>query len=635
MNILNFKVILAAGLALTLGACGGGGESGETPPPSLPTVSFAAANASITEGGSAVVTVNLSAAASGAVTVPYTLSGSAVSADFSAAPVSPLTIAAGTTSASLTLSTVNDTTDEPDETVIVTLGTPSGASLGSASTSTVTILDNDDPPPATGNASISGRVTDAASGNGIQGVTAKSGASTATTAADGSYALSNLPAAASTMVTFDHPNFAPQSRNTEALSTDTSTDTLNVPMLAVAAIETYDPATAKTVSVPGMMAQAQMQANSLRTASGAMPNGMVTAMLTPIEPAGNLDAMPGNYRASMSGGGSEEIESFGALDARFVDASGNPLNLASGMSSTLRIDVSSRDTNPPASIPLYFFNPQTGMWVEQGTATLQGTAPNQFYEGTVTHFSTWNADKRYDRVSVSGCVQDAAGAPVSGAVVRSEGKNYTGSSSTRSDASGNFTLFVKRSSQFFLQASKGRNQSNSPEFTSSTANSTLSQCLTFTNAAFSIKLTWGETPRDLDSHTNGANSSDHIYYASKGSLTALPFVGLDVDDVSGFGPEVTTVSKLAKNRRYKFYVDNYSRTYNPGQTGSPARVEVLNNGAQSVFTPPGGETSSTRIWHVFDFTTDANCAATLVPVQQFLANQPANANTDNSAQFCN
>ncbi|MFH1146904.1 MAG: Calx-beta domain-containing protein, partial [Pseudomonadota bacterium] len=44
---------------------------------------------------------------------------------------------------------LNDTTDEPDETVIVTLGTGTGYNLGTDLTATVTIVDNDETPVVT------------------------------------------------------------------------------------------------------------------------------------------------------------------------------------------------------------------------------------------------------------------------------------------------------------------------------------------------------------------------------------------------------------------------------------------------------------------------------------------------------
>ncbi len=133
----------------------------------------------------------------------------------------------------------------------------------------------------------------------------------------------------------------------------------------------------------------------------------------------------------------------------------------------------------------------------------------------------------------------------------------------------------------------------------------------------------------------GANVGELIYYENKGSLSAAPFINLDVDDRTSFGPEYTTFAKLARNRTYRFLVHNYSDTFNPGQTGSPARVELSNRGAQAVYAPPAGEVESTRIWHVFDLRTDDNCNATIVPMQKFLVDPPPEINTDANAQYCN
>ena len=114
----------------------------------LPVVSFAVTAESVNESAGTVnISVQLSAPSAGAVTVPFTLGGTAgTPADFSAVTASPLTIPAGATTANITLNIANDTLDEPNETVVITLGTPTGATLGSQNTNTLTILD-DDPPP--------------------------------------------------------------------------------------------------------------------------------------------------------------------------------------------------------------------------------------------------------------------------------------------------------------------------------------------------------------------------------------------------------------------------------------------------------------------------------------------------------
>lgn len=110
----------------------------------LPMVRFTTDSQSITEGGTQVtVPVALSAASATAVTVPFTVSGSAtVPADHNLAS-GTVVIAANAVSQTITFSMVSDTTAEPNETVVLTLGTPTGATLGSPSVHTVTILDND------------------------------------------------------------------------------------------------------------------------------------------------------------------------------------------------------------------------------------------------------------------------------------------------------------------------------------------------------------------------------------------------------------------------------------------------------------------------------------------------------------
>jgi len=490
------------------------------------------------------------------------------------------------------------------------------------------------PPPPQQKAKVTGRVTNALDGKGVAQVTVSTGSSSTLTADDGSYTLTEIAPAASVLLSFTKAGMVPQSRATAALSASGSSTVINIPMLPVAVTVNFDPQAAYDVVVPGSTAMVKLRANSLRRADGSAPTGPATARVTPIAPASDVNVMPGNYLAGTDGGAAP-IESFGALDASFVDADGAPLNLAAGMDATVRIAPSSRATVLPPSVPLFHYNTTTGLWVQEGTATLQGTAPSQYYEGTVTHFTTWNADQIYNTVRVNGCVQDSAGQRVGGALVMSEGKSYTGAASALTNANGEFSVQVKRASSAFVIANTATEISNAPTVSIGDGDLSLGSCLELTRSAVSVKLTWGANPEDLDSHTLGANASEHVYYSDKGSLAAAPFIGLDVDDTDSFGPEVTTFAKLAKNRTYRFFVRNFSGTFDPGQTGSPARIELSNRGAQSIFTPPAGETSSTDYWHVFDLTTDANCNATVVPVQQFLADPPAPINTDENAQYCN
>ena len=114
-----------------------------------PTVDFSSTSSSGAESiSSAALNVDLSYAATQNVTVNYTVTGTATGSgtDYTLAN-GTLTINAGVTSGSISIAgIVNDSVDEPNETVIVTLSSPSNATLGNDSVHTYTIIDNDNPP---------------------------------------------------------------------------------------------------------------------------------------------------------------------------------------------------------------------------------------------------------------------------------------------------------------------------------------------------------------------------------------------------------------------------------------------------------------------------------------------------------
>jgi hypothetical protein len=110
-------------------------------------VTIGAAQISESVGTQTMFVVTLSATTSQNVSVPITFSGSATnSADYSAS-TNTIVIPAGQISAGVLVAVVNDALDENDETIFAQLGTPVNGVLGSATTSGVTILD-DDPAPS-------------------------------------------------------------------------------------------------------------------------------------------------------------------------------------------------------------------------------------------------------------------------------------------------------------------------------------------------------------------------------------------------------------------------------------------------------------------------------------------------------
>ena len=104
------------------------------------------ADASADEGDSATFTVTLNPAAADEVTVDYATSvaasDTAAQSDFTAKN-GTLTFAAGDTTETFTVATLEDSVDEVDETFTVTLSNASGSTLPADATATGTIIDDD------------------------------------------------------------------------------------------------------------------------------------------------------------------------------------------------------------------------------------------------------------------------------------------------------------------------------------------------------------------------------------------------------------------------------------------------------------------------------------------------------------
>ena len=123
---------------------------GGTAPAPTPSVTISASDASAGEpSDTGTLTVTRSVASASALTVMLSVSGTAaVDKDYSALP-SSVTIAANQTSATVTVTPIDDSATESAETVVVTVATGTGYSVGATASATVTIADNDATPPGT------------------------------------------------------------------------------------------------------------------------------------------------------------------------------------------------------------------------------------------------------------------------------------------------------------------------------------------------------------------------------------------------------------------------------------------------------------------------------------------------------
>lgn len=248
----------------------------------------------------------------------------------------------------------------------------------------------------------------------------------ASTGADGRFALM-LDAATPAVLKVQKTGYASSFR-AAATASDNATLADRVLLLPVASSQTFDASQAAVLRVPGSPARVELAAASLVREDGQAISGSASVALTPIDPSADIGQMPGLMVDAASG---TPIESLGALSIEFTDGSGAPLNLASGQTATIRIPATpAAGATLPATFPLYHLNETTGRWTQEGTATLQTDPATgaKYYEGTVTHFSTWNADRVMERAGVNvNAVQGGASCVVpAGLRVVSRGVDYNG-----------------------------------------------------------------------------------------------------------------------------------------------------------------------------------------------------------------
>ncbi len=177
-----------------------------------------------------------------------------------------------------------------------------------------------------------------------------------------------------------------------------------------------------------------LPANSFVTADGKAYSGNVNVATKYLDPtAKKFSSLTpgGDLRAFDASGQNMQLYSYGMVAVEMSDDAGNALQLASGKKATLTTPVAAAMlSNAPTTIPLWYFDDNKGIWIEEGKANLQGSS----YIGTVSHFTFWNVDKPYPPAIVKGRVVDYNGNPLPYVQVQ------LGQSKVYSDNSGNFIL---------------------------------------------------------------------------------------------------------------------------------------------------------------------------------------------------
>jgi len=228
---------------------------------------------------------------------------------------------------------------------------------------------------------------------------AVTGANTlASTAIDGSFSV-DVSTLTPAILRITKSGFASTVR-AAAAANDNSFFAQRIVMHSVGATLNFDAASDNILRVPGSTARVDLPAGSLANADGSVFNGTAKVTLTPIDPSVDINFMPGVMVDSETG---TAIESLGAMGVEFTDGDGRPLNLGANKSADIRIPATPAPGGIlPETIPLYHLNETTGLWEQDGTASLatdRATGKN-YYAGKTDHFSWWNSDQIFDRATI-------------------------------------------------------------------------------------------------------------------------------------------------------------------------------------------------------------------------------------------
>ncbi len=152
-----------------------------------------------------------------------------------------------------------------------------------------------------------------------------------------------------------------------------------------------------TINVAGDGGTIVFQPNSIVDNAGTSYEGNVAIATTWLDPTApqTFSQMPGALQGVNTDNEEVNLITYGMIGVELKGDNGAELNIAEGSTAEIRLKVPlALQSTAPTEIPLWSFNYEYGIWVEEGSAKLE----NGFYIGAVSHFSFWNCDDFIDLV---------------------------------------------------------------------------------------------------------------------------------------------------------------------------------------------------------------------------------------------
>lgn len=130
-----------------------------------------------------------------------------------------------------------------------------------------------------------------------------------------------------------------------------------------------------------------------------------------LDPSDNLlgQRMPGDLIGIDSEGDRVSLSTYGMIQVELIASSGDTLQLKEGENAELTFPIPQElQADAPSSIPLWYFDEEIGIWIEEGQAERIGNS----YVGDVGHFSFWNCDFPSALIFLEGVLQTTDGTPL-------------------------------------------------------------------------------------------------------------------------------------------------------------------------------------------------------------------------------
>jgi len=276
--------------------------------------------------------------------------------------------------------------------------------------------DDDDISSGSGNGSITG-VVKTMEGTPVSGITVSSSGISSVSSTNGTFNLYNIPETKRCVVNFSGSGYVATSEITRIRPNISSY--IQARMARERTSGSFDANSGGTVST-STGGSVSTPANSLVDSSGNLYAGTVQTALTTYDPTtdAGLEAFPGEFEGVQQNGETIPLISYGYMDITLRDSNGDLLQLDSGKTAIITIPIpSSLQSSAPATMPIWYFDPEDGKWHEETGGTKMGNV----YQASISHFSMWNSDVGYDRSYVVGRILDCEGNPVEGARVTIKG----------------------------------------------------------------------------------------------------------------------------------------------------------------------------------------------------------------------